>query len=211
MIFNHNLNANYVRRIKFETKKFEFDSKYSDYFKKSPNNFTENKKTSIENPKDLVQKSDILSISSKLIDKKYKMFNILDNEEELIISNELEDLKREKLLKEFKNLFYKTKEIKSLLDEVSDNNIKLQNEIKYTNDIMENIKNSNETDKNETIQNMYLELQELKKNSNDFKCEKQEYESIINDFKLKIEEEKEKNMELNQMNKYLAETAERLK
>lgn len=139
------------------------------------------------------------------------MFNILDNEEELIISNELEDLKREKLLKEFKNLFYKTKEIKSLLDEVSDNNIKLQSEIKYTNDIIENIKNSNETNKNETIQNMYLELKEFKKNSLDFKREKEEYESIINDFKLKIEEEKEKNMELNQMNKYLAETAERLK
>ena len=52
----------------------------------------------------------------------------LDREWESIVDSKIEDWKREKLEREFKCLFYKTREIKELLQDFSDFNEQLQQE-----------------------------------------------------------------------------------
>ena len=101
-----------------------------------------------------------------LKDRKAKLFDVFDKEEELVISGSIDDLKREVLVKEFKTLFYKCKEIKELLTEFSDTCKTISNEnatikLELTNktENLENIelKNRENEEKLEKIQENYNE------------------------------------------------------
>ena len=59
-----------------------------------------------------------------LVNKKH--FNVFDEEEEMINNSLLGDLKRDELEREFKKLFYKSREVKELAEELSENNKQLR-------------------------------------------------------------------------------------
>lgn len=73
--------------------------------------------------------TDALEKSKSLFSKKAKIFDLLDDAEECTLSDYLEDLKREELIREYRNLFYKAREIKYLLNEFSKTNKQLQNKL----------------------------------------------------------------------------------
>lgn len=73
--------------------------------------------------------TDALEKSKSLFSKKAKIFDLLDDAEECTLSDYLEDLKREELIREYRNLFYKAREIKYLLNEFSKTNKELQNKL----------------------------------------------------------------------------------
>jgi hypothetical protein len=66
----------------------------------------------------------------ELKDRRARMFDILDDEEEMLVTNTIEKMKKERLMKEFKNLFYKSREIKEVMSEYAELNLKLQEEMK---------------------------------------------------------------------------------
>lgn len=73
--------------------------------------------------------SDVLDKNKSLFSKKAKIFDLLDDAEEYTLSHYLEDFKREDLVREYRNLFYKAREIKYLLNEFSQTNKELQRKL----------------------------------------------------------------------------------
>ena len=161
---------------------------------------------------------DLLEKSQKLRDKKTKLFDILDNGEELIVSEEIDDLKREVLVKEYKNLYYKTKEIKEILNEFNEKNKLLQEKINEKDDFMKKILEDlkqikgDVKEKNEIIEVFNKEQEDLKEKLWDLENINQEKEEKIKllsrDFSENLqnyEELREKLQFLEEENRKLAE------
>lgn len=60
--------------------------------------------------------------SERLRALKTKNFNVLDDDEEFVVTGKVDDCKRDKLAKQYKALYYKSRELRQLLTEISDNN-----------------------------------------------------------------------------------------
>ena len=85
----------------------------------------------------------ILSIEN-LAKAKTKQFDLLDDEEEFVVTKQIDDAKRDQLAKKFKTLYIKAREIKSLVSDYAQMNGNLKNMIfEYRN---ENQRLANEND-----------------------------------------------------------------
>lgn len=66
---------------------------------------------------------DNMGQTSESLKQRFERLNInLDKQEEVIVENEIAHWKLDQLQKEYKNLFFKCKDIKQMLDRYADNN-----------------------------------------------------------------------------------------
>jgi len=116
----------------------------------------------------------------ELKDKKTRFFDILDKEEELVVSGSIEDLKRDVLLKEFKTLYYKSRELKQLLNEFFESNKGLNIENQALNIEL--------SDKNMKLEAFQLKTQENLENLEKFQALNNEKSREIEDLKRNLDE-----------------------
>lgn len=143
-----------------------------------------------------IYSKDLQAHGKELRDKKSRIFDLLDREEELILSQDIDDLKREDLLKEYKVLYYKSKEQKTLLNEFAINNKEYQKEL------VEKTKKTDEL--NKELKKMMEELKFKERKH----AETKEHFENLNFHNDKKEEEYDKNK---RKSKELAEEYEKIK
>jgi len=94
-------------------------SSIKEYFSSGQPEFISRRNTNEDIPKE----------SERLRAQKARKFDILDEDEEFIVTGKVDDCKLDKLTKRYKNLYYKARELKTLLNEFAENNADLKNEL----------------------------------------------------------------------------------
>jgi hypothetical protein len=128
---------------------------------------------------------EVIKESERLRTLKTKNFDVLDDDEEFVVTGKVDDCKREKLAKQYKALYYKTRELRQLLLETSDNN----NILKLNLQNLDNEKRQHLLD-NEKLREEISEIEDR------FSKKEREYQETIRDFEAKLAEMDDDNYEL---------------
>lgn len=122
--------SDFTEKNKLE-KKMESTLK-PDFFGKNKNESKRHEYLFNEKPKNkrnwdqIILEEEILKAGEELNFRNNKIFNVFDEEEEMINNSLLGELKRDELEREFRKLFFKSREVKELAAEFSENNKQLR-------------------------------------------------------------------------------------
>lgn len=119
-----------------ESPLFELDTVQSDY----------KPKATLKTQDFLNKDEDNLEKAREIQSKNIKKFDCLDYAEELLLANGLDELKREELVKEYKNLYYQSRELKEILKEFNKNNKELQKDLVVKKEEIEKLKEIHENE-----------------------------------------------------------------
>lgn len=163
---------------------------------------------------DLTNLAKLLEKSQQLKSLKDKTFTFFDEEEEYFVRKKLNDCPLDKLIIKYKTMFYKSREIKDLLNEVSDNDYKLRAAAQYLKEDKEDLQREKD-DMKEEKDNLIEENQRLREELDmltlNFKTQEKEIGVTLREYEQKLLNTEQQNDylshklgELNQQNEMLS-------